>query len=42
LSLAVAKDIGSHFPNATLTALEAEHWPQFDQPDQVVQAMLAP
>jgi haloalkane dehalogenase len=42
LSLAVAKDIGSHFPNATLTALEAEHWPQFDQPDQVVRAMLAP
>jgi haloalkane dehalogenase len=41
LSIAVAKDIGAHFPNAALMALEAEHWPQFDQPDQVVRAMLA-
>jgi haloalkane dehalogenase len=40
LSLAVAKDLAAHFPNATLTALEAEHWPQFDQPGQVVDAML--
>ena len=41
LSIAVAKDIVAHFPNASLTALEAEHWPQFDRPDQVVQALLA-
>ena len=42
LNLAVAKDIASHFPNATLTSLDAEHWPQFDQPEQVVDAMLRP
>jgi haloalkane dehalogenase len=41
LSIAVAREISSYFRNATLTALEAEHWPQFDQPDQVVRAMLA-
>ena len=41
LSIAVAKDIAAHFPNATLTALEAEHWPQFDQSDRVVQTLLA-
>jgi haloalkane dehalogenase len=41
LSIAVARDIRAHFPSAALTALEAEHWPQFDRPDQVVRAMLA-
>ncbi|MBB3903667.1 alpha/beta fold hydrolase [Methylobacterium brachythecii] len=41
LNIAVAKDLAAHFPNASLTALEAEHWPQFDQPDQVVRTLLA-
>jgi haloalkane dehalogenase len=43
LSTAVARDIAMHFPTTTLTVLtEAVHWPQFDQPDQVTRAMLAP
>jgi pimeloyl-ACP methyl ester carboxylesterase len=42
LSKAVAKDIAAHFPRVTLTALDAEHWPQFDLPDEVAQSMLAP
>lgn len=40
LNTAVAKDIASHFPQAELTLLEAEHWPQFDVPDDVARAML--
>jgi haloalkane dehalogenase len=41
LSVATAKDIASHFPNATFTGLEAEHWPQWDRPEQTVKAILA-
>lgn len=40
LSKAVALDIASHFPHAAFVGLEAEHWPQFDVPDQVVKHML--
>lgn len=40
LNLAVAKDIASRFPNASVISLDAEHWPQFDQPDQAVEALL--
>ncbi|WP_233237982.1 alpha/beta fold hydrolase [Bordetella sp. LUAb4] len=40
LSLPVANDIAAHFPNASLTSLQAEHWPQFDLPEQVSRAML--
>lgn len=41
LNKAVAQDIAAHFPNASLTALEAEHWPQFDMPEAVAKAMLS-
>jgi pimeloyl-ACP methyl ester carboxylesterase len=41
LNKAVAEDIAAHFPNAQLTMLEAEHWPQFDLPDDGAKAMLA-
>ncbi|SDT58518.1 Pimeloyl-ACP methyl ester carboxylesterase [Pseudomonas prosekii] len=41
LNTAVAKDIASHCPHATLTTLDAEHWPQFDLPDEVAKHMLA-
>ncbi|MDM9628536.1 alpha/beta hydrolase [Rhizobium sp. S152] len=41
LSVATAKDIALHFPNAHFTGLEAEHWPQWDRPDDVVKAMLS-
>lgn len=41
LSKPVALDIASHFPHATFVGLEAEHWPQFDVPDQVVTHILA-
>lgn len=40
LNIPVAKDIAAHFPNAVLTELEAEHWPQYDLPVDVAQAML--
>jgi haloalkane dehalogenase len=43
LSTAVARDFAAHFPTTTLTVLaDAVHWPQFDQPDKVSRAMLAP
>ncbi|QDE39826.1 alpha/beta hydrolase [Luteibacter pinisoli] len=42
LNEAVARDIAGHFPNATYTGLDAEHWPQYDAPDEVVRAMLSP
>lgn len=41
LNTAVAKDIASHCPHAMLTTLDAEHWPQFDLPDEVAKHMLA-
>lgn len=41
LNTAVAKDIAAHCPHATLTTLDAEHWPQFDLPDEVARHMLA-
>jgi len=41
LNTAVAKDMAAHFANARLTVLEAEHWPQFDVPDDVARVMLA-
>jgi pimeloyl-ACP methyl ester carboxylesterase len=41
LNTAVAKDIATHCPHATLTTLDAEHWPQFDLPDDVARHMLA-
>jgi pimeloyl-ACP methyl ester carboxylesterase len=41
LNKPVALDIAKHFPNATFVGLEAEHWPQFDAPDEVVRHMLA-
>lgn len=41
LNTAVAKDIAAHCPHATLTTLAAEHWPQFDLPDEVARHMLA-
>jgi len=37
----VAKDIAAHFPQVTLTLLEAEHWPQYDRPDEVARVMLS-
>jgi pimeloyl-ACP methyl ester carboxylesterase len=41
LNTAVAEDIAAHFPHATLTTLDAEHWPQFDLPEEVAWHMLA-
>lgn len=40
LDRAVADDIASHFGNAKLTAVEANHWPQIDAPEIVARAML--
>jgi len=36
-----ALDIASHFPRSPFVRFEAEHWPQFDVPDQGVAHILA-
>jgi haloalkane dehalogenase len=41
LNTGVARDLQSHFRNASLLALSAGHWPQIDMPKQVANAMLS-
>lgn len=40
LTKALADDIASHFVKASVTSVEANHWPQVDEPEQVARAML--
>jgi haloalkane dehalogenase len=41
LNTGVARDLQSHFMNASLLELSAGHWPQIDLPGEVARAMLS-